>query len=85
MSVTDQTTHGEQSTEQPWKSRMREIQGALISAAIMEVVIGFTGIAGILVRVIGPLTVAIIISLVGLSLVEVGASYSSSNWWIALL
>ena len=87
VSYGDQTTHGilEQTTEKPWKSRMREIQGAILTASIMEVVIGFTGIAGVLVRVIRPMTVAVIISLIGLSLVNVATTYSASNWWIALL
>jgi solute carrier family 23 (nucleobase transporter), member 1 len=88
VSVTDQTRiyeTSEQTTEKPWHSRMREIQGAILTASILEAFIGLTGLVGILVRVIGPLTVAPIITIVGLALVEVGADHCASNWWIALL
>jgi xanthine/uracil permease len=69
--------------EAPWKSRMREIQGALIVAACFEMLIGLTGLTGFLMRFTGPLTVAPVITLLGILLYPVAAHYCSKNWWMA--
>ena len=45
-------------------------------SSIFQIVIGFTGIVGLVVRFIGPLTVAPTISLIGLSLFSAAASFS---------
>lgn len=64
---------------------MREIQGAVIVASFGEVLIGLTGLVGLLLRFIGPLTVAPIITILGISLFSVAADYCAHNWWIAFL
>jgi len=71
--------------EAPWKSRMREIQGSLILASLFEVLCGLTGLVGLLLKFIGPLTVAPIITLIGVSLFNVAAEYCAHNWWIAFM
>jgi solute carrier family 23 (nucleobase transporter), member 1 len=64
---------------------MREIQGSLIIASCFEVLFGLTGCVGLLLKFIGPLTVAPIITLIGISLFPVAAEFCAFNWWIALL
>ncbi|XP_074658861.1 solute carrier family 23 member 1-like [Tubulanus polymorphus] len=71
--------------EEIWQPAMREIQGSIAVAALFQVVIGFTGIIGIMLRFIGPLAITPTIALVGLSLFEAAAGFSSKQWWIALL
>ncbi|KAJ8037443.1 Solute carrier family 23 member 2 [Holothuria leucospilota] len=68
-----------------WKSRMCEIQGAIALASLTQFVIGFTGICGLLMRFIGPITIASTISLIGISLFPVAVDISSTHWGIAAL
>jgi len=64
---------------------MRQIQGGLLIASVAEVVIGATGLASVLLRYIGPLTIAPVITLVAVPLFNVAAFYCEQNWWIAFL
>ncbi|XP_077992050.1 solute carrier family 23 member 1-like isoform X2 [Glandiceps talaboti] len=68
-----------------WKPRMREIQGAIMVASCFQVLCGFGGVIGILIRFIGPLSIAPTITLVGLSLVEEAAVHASKQWGIAVM
>ena len=62
-----------------------QIQGAVVIASLFQVAVGFTGLLGLLLRFIGPITIASTISLVGLALFDVAADFSGNHWWIALL
>ncbi|CAH3157966.1 unnamed protein product [Porites evermanni] len=63
-----------------WKPRMREIQGAIMVAAMFQILIGFTGLVGFLLRFVGPLTIAPTITLVGLALFQASADFSVKAW-----
>ncbi|XP_072026605.1 solute carrier family 23 member 1-like [Amphiura filiformis] len=73
------------SSPREYEIRMREIQGALMLASIVQVVVGFTGIMGYILRFIGPLSIAPITALIGLALFEAAAYESGLHWGIALL
>ena len=47
-------------------------------AALFQIIIGFTGLIGFLLRFVGPLTIAPTITLVGLSLFQASADYSGN-------
>jgi len=64
---------------------MRELQGAVILASLGEVVLGTTGLIGVLVRYIGPLTIAPVITMIALPMVKLSADYVQQNWGIAFL
>lgn len=68
-----------------WQSRMSEISGAIIASAAFEVLLGFTGIVGFLLRWVTPLGIAPCIALVGLSLFEEAARLSAGNWGAAFM
>ncbi|KAL4225860.1 hypothetical protein ACF0H5_013849 [Mactra antiquata] len=68
-----------------WMKRIREIQGAIMVASLFQVVIGFSGIMGFVLRFIGPLAIAPTISLIGLSLFGAGSGFASQQWWIAIM
>jgi len=68
-----------------WKPRMREIQGAIMVSALFQVVIGFTGLIGILLRFIGPLAIAPTITLVGVALFTVAVEQAGKHWGISLM
>ena len=61
-----------------------QIQGAVIVASLFEAVVGMSGLIGLLMRYIGPMTIAPIVTLVGLSLFDAAARFADKNWYIAV-
>ena len=75
---------GEESTyEEIWTRRMVNIQGAIILAGLFEFFIGLSGVVGIIMRFIGPLTISPVICLIGLSVMEPAIEKASQNWVIS--
>ncbi|XP_043268108.1 solute carrier family 23 member 2 isoform X4 [Venturia canescens] len=66
-----------------WQARMRELSGAIAVSALFQVIIGFGGIIGWMLKFITPLTIVPTVSLVGLSLFENAANAASQHWGIA--
>ncbi|KAL6264895.1 hypothetical protein P5V15_004990 [Pogonomyrmex californicus] len=66
-----------------WQIRMRELSGAIAVSSLFQVIIGFGGIVGYLLKFITPLTIVPTVSLVGLSLFENAADAASQHWGIA--
>lgn len=54
-------------------------------ASCVQLILGFTGIIGSILRFIGPLVIAPITTLIGLSLFEVAAYDSGLHWGVAVL
>lgn len=72
-------------TEHIWYPRIREIQGAIIMSSMIEVVIGFLGLPGALLKYIGPLTITPTVSLIGLSGFQAAGERAGRHWGIAIL
>lgn len=68
-----------------WQSRMREIQGAIMVASVVEIFIGFSGLVGIFLSFIGPLTIAPTLCLIGLSLFQAAAGFAGKHWGLAAI
>lgn len=64
---------------------MRYIAGMIISGALIQLVIGYGGLMGLLRRFISPITIAPVIALIGLSLFGAASFYASQHWPLALL
>ncbi|XP_072022547.1 solute carrier family 23 member 2-like [Amphiura filiformis] len=62
-----------------------QIQGAIIGASFLQILIGFTGIIGFLLKFIGPMTVAPVIALVGIGAVDPASTRAGQHWGIAAL
>lgn len=62
-----------------------QIQGAVMVACIVQVVIGFSGFMGFVLRYIGPLAIAPTIALIGLALFKEAADLASAHWYIAFM
>lgn len=63
---------------------MRELQGAIIVAGAVEVLIGYLGVFGRLKRFMGPIVIAVVITLIGLALISVPQITSANqNWYLA--
>ncbi|XP_076349418.1 solute carrier family 23 member 2-like isoform X2 [Tachypleus tridentatus] len=75
----------EEELQEIWQIRMREIQGAIIGASIFEMIIGLTGVIGIILQWLTPLVIVPTISLVGLSLFEEATFKAGKNWGIAII
>jgi solute carrier family 23 (nucleobase transporter), member 1 len=65
-----------------WQVRLQHLQGAVIIGSLFEILIGYTGLAGKLLRFVGPITIAPTIALIGLALFRLGAPRAGEDWWI---
>ncbi|XP_071816749.1 solute carrier family 23 member 1-like isoform X2 [Apostichopus japonicus] len=71
--------------EEFWHGRIRDLQGAIIVSSLVQIVLGCTGAIGILLRFIGPLTIAPTIGLIGITLFSVAEGQMSTHWGIGFL
>lgn len=60
-----------------------QLVGSIMVAAVLEMIIGASGMVSVLLRYIGPLTVAPTIILIGLSVAETGFDLAGKHWGIA--
>ena len=66
-----------------WQAALLQLQGAIIVAAVVEVLIGYLGIVGRLRRYLSPVVVAPTIALIGLSLFDVPQiTAATQDWWL---
>jgi nucleobase transporter 1/2 len=68
-----------------WEVRMQHVQGAIIAGALVEIVVGTSGLVGKMLRFVGPITIAPTIALIGLSLFKFGAPNAGQHWPIGAL
>lgn len=54
-------------------------------ASVVQMLVGFSGLIGFLLRFIGPLTTAPTISLIGLSLYNTAGDKAGSHWGISAM
>jgi len=71
--------------EEIWQIRMREIQGDICVASIFQLVIGYTGLIGLMLRFITPLTITPAVAMIGVSLFDAASQTSEGNWGVAIL
>uniref|UniRef100_A0A3P8X4Y8 Si:dkey-106n21.1 n=1 Tax=Cynoglossus semilaevis TaxID=244447 RepID=A0A3P8X4Y8_CYNSE len=62
-----------------------QIQGAILVSSLIQIVIGFSGLVGFVLKYIGPLAIAPTINLIGLSLFIEAGKKSGAHWGIAAL
>ncbi|KAM9704696.1 solute carrier family 23 member 1-like [Menidia menidia] len=68
-----------------WQTRMRTLQGSIMVASLLQILVGFSGLIGFLMRFIGPLTIAPTVSLIGLSLYDSAGDRAGSHWGISAM
>lgn len=54
-------------------------------ASLLQMLVGFSGIIGFLMRFVGPLTISPTIFLIGLSLYDAAGVTAGSHWGIAVM
>ncbi|KAF6040411.1 hypothetical protein EB796_001285 [Bugula neritina] len=77
--------NGSEEHREAWRARMRAVQGTLMVASVLEILVGFSGIMGLLLKFIGPIVITVTISLIGLSLANLAANIAANQWGIAFL
>ncbi|KAH3716415.1 hypothetical protein DPMN_059138 [Dreissena polymorpha] len=65
-------------------NNVRMIQGSLIVAGFVHAMLGFTGLMGLLLRFVGPLTIVPTMILIFIALVGPVLKFVEANWGIAL-
>ncbi|XP_076802860.1 solute carrier family 23 member 1-like [Clavelina lepadiformis] len=68
-----------------WKVRMLQVQGAIMVASCTQVLLGATGLIGIMMAHIGPLTIAPTVAMVGFGLFGVAGDFAGRHWGISSL
>ncbi|XP_034555789.1 solute carrier family 23 member 1-like [Notolabrus celidotus] len=68
-----------------WQTRLRTLQGSIMVASLLQILVGFSGLIGFLMRFIGPLTIAPTVSLIGLSLYDSAGIKLGSHWGISAM
>ena len=84
-----------------WQVRMREIQGAIAVSAIFQMLLGYAGLIGFLLRFftknsflvlqcsmsrwITPLTITPAVAMIGIALFDAASYNAQGNWGIAIL
>ncbi|XP_060782740.1 solute carrier family 23 member 1 [Neoarius graeffei] len=71
--------------EEMWKIHIQEIQGAILVASLLQVMLGLSGLVGFVLKFIGPLTIIPTINLIGLSLFIQAGKKSGGHWGISAL
>ena len=64
---------------------MQYIAGAILVGAVIEMTIGFTGLFGMIRRILSPVVVGPVIMLIGLALYQFGAPMAGLSWPISIL
>lgn len=67
------------------REKIRLIQGSIAVSSIFQIFLGFTGLIGVLLRWITPLTILPTIMLVGLSVFDIAAEQAADHWGISLM
>jgi xanthine/uracil permease len=69
-----------------WNAKLLFLQGAIISAALVEVAIGYLGLVGKIREYLSPVVVAPVVTLIGLSLFSApDITQATNNWYLLLL
>jgi len=63
---------------------MQYIAGAILLGAIVEMLVGFTGLIGKLQKFVSPVVIGPVIAMIGLALYQAGAPLAAANWWLAI-
>ncbi|CAN7988414.1 unnamed protein product, partial [Ixodes hexagonus] len=68
-----------------WRARMLQVQSTLAVGAITEVLMGATGLVGMIQRWMTPLTMTPIITLIGISTLTTATEPASTSWAVSIM
>ena len=67
-----------------WQVMIQQVSAAVMFASVFEIVLGYTGLMGVVKKVISPLVIAPTIAMIGLALYGIGAPWMAGNWVISI-
>jgi len=68
-----------------WQVQIQQVAACIMFASVFEIILGYSGIMGKLKKLIGPISIAPTITMIGLALYGIGAPYMATNWVISLI
>ena len=68
-----------------WQVMIQQVSAAVMFASVFEIVLGYTGLMGLVKKAISPLVIAPTIAMIGLALYGIGAPWMAGNWIISLI
>lgn len=68
-----------------WEVMIQQVSAAVMFASVFEIVLGYTGLMGVVKKVISPLVIAPTIAMIGLALYGIGAPWMAGNWTISII
>lgn len=77
--------HPEGASDTRAGAAMPMIAGAVMVGGLLETIVGFSGMMGLIRRVLSPVVIGPVIMLIGLALYEAGAPIAASHWPVAIL
>lgn len=68
-----------------WQTSIQQVSAAVMFASLFEIILGYTGLMGLVKKAISPLVIAPTIAMIGLALFNIGAPWMAGNWTISLI
>lgn len=68
-----------------WQVMIQQVSAAVMVASLFEIIIGYTGLMGMIKRAFSPIVIGPTIAMIGLALYGVGAPWMAGNWVISLI
>lgn len=68
-----------------WQVMIQQVSAAVMFASFFEIILGYTGLMGLIKKAISPLVIAPTIAMIGLALYGIGAPWMAGNWVISIL
>jgi nucleobase transporter 1/2 len=73
-------------TDMPmWQVQIQQVAAAIMVASVVEIVLGYSGLAGKIKRAISPIVIGPTIAMIGLALFNIGAPWMADNWVIGII
>ncbi len=68
-----------------WEVGMADVSAAVMFASLFEIILGYTGLMGLVKRAISPIVIGPTIAMIGLALYGIGAPWMAGNWVISII
>lgn len=68
-----------------WQVMIQQVSAAVMLASAFEIILGYTGLMGVIKRAISPIVIGPTIAMIGLALFNIGAPWMAGNWTVSLI
>lgn len=68
-----------------WEIAVQQISASVMFASVFEIVLGYSGLMGLIKRAIGPIVIGPTIAMIGIGLFGIGAPWMAGNWVVSLI